>query len=282
LRQLADPKIQELVNGLEYEDSEKFALVNELVYKKDCGNLKFVIPESMILRVLRIYHDDAVHCGREKTYQRLNHTYWFPSMRKRIYNYIENCFTCIMANNVKNRFEGESTLYPAPNTIMEILHLDHFGPLTETRDHFRYILVVVDTFTRFTWLCPVKAPSTGEVIESLKNIFATFGNPSNIVSDRGTAFTSQEFERFLKELQIKHRKVAVASPWNGQRNGREGKSFHKKFSNKAVIHRRNGKINSPRYNTSLIILTMLQSRHRRPNSCSVMNREDMQILTSLN
>lgn len=40
-----------------------------------------------------------------------------------------------------------------------------------------------------------------------------FGNPKKIVSDRGTAFTSQEFENFLKEKKIVHRLVAVAAPW---------------------------------------------------------------------
>jgi len=40
-----------------------------------------------------------------------------------------------------------------------------------------------------------------------------FGNPKKIVSDRGTAFTSLEFENFLKEKKIVHRLVAVAAPW---------------------------------------------------------------------
>jgi len=53
-----------------------------------------------------------------------------------------------MADDAKNRLEGETSLYPAPNTTMETLHLDHFGSLQETRE--RYILLVVDAFTRFT------------------------------------------------------------------------------------------------------------------------------------
>jgi len=73
----------------------------------------------------------------------------------------------MMADDTKNRFEGETSLYPAPNTAMEILHLDHFGLLQETQDHYKHIFLVVNAFTRFTWLYPVKTISTREVIEHL-------------------------------------------------------------------------------------------------------------------
>lgn len=34
-----------------------------------------------------------------------------------------------------------------------------------------------------------------------------------LVSDRGTAFTSKEFADFLSNARVRHRQVAVASPW---------------------------------------------------------------------
>lgn len=39
------------------------------------------------------------------------------------------------------------------------------------------------------------------------------GKPAGIVSDRGSAFTSAEFSRFLETMKVKIRRVAVASPW---------------------------------------------------------------------
>jgi len=213
LQQLADPVISNIANELEFKDNEKFTLVDGLVYRKDDENLKFVVPDGMIGRVLRAHHDDMAHCGSEKTYQGVAISYWFPAMRKKIHDYISNCFTCIMADDSRNRLEGETNLYPQANAALDTLHIDHFGLLQESRDHFKYIFVVVDAFTRFTWLCPVKATTTNETVRHLKNIFSIFGNPSKIVSDRGTAFTSREFEKFIEARSIKHRKVAVASPW---------------------------------------------------------------------
>lgn len=44
-------------------------------------------------------------------------------------------------------------------------------------------------------------------------MFNIFGNPKEIVSNRGTAFTSTEFADFAQEIGIVHHKVAVAAPW---------------------------------------------------------------------
>jgi len=213
LRQLADSQIQAIANKLEYSDDEKFALVNGLVYRKDSNNLKFVVPDAMIHTILRTYHDNMAHVDRTKTHEGIAQTYWFPSMRKKIHNYVENCFICIMADDLTNRFEGESSIYALPTIPMETVHIDHFGPLQETNDKYKYVLVMIDAFTRFTWLFPVRSTSSSEVINLVDNIFSLFGKPTNLVTDRGTAFTSQSFEKFVVDSRIKHRKVAVASPW---------------------------------------------------------------------
>lgn len=39
------------------------------------------------------------------------------------------------------------------------------------------------------------------------------GNPKKVITDRGTAFTSQEFRKFLEERKINHTLIAVAAPW---------------------------------------------------------------------
>jgi len=53
---------------------------------------------------------------------------------------------------------------------------------------------------------------TKEVAKYLKNLFVIFDLPKETVSDRGTAFTSTDFDTFISTLKDKHRKVAVAAP----------------------------------------------------------------------
>lgn len=83
-RQLADPRIQKISRSLEYEDSDRFALVDGLLYRKDGDNLKFVVPDAMIHNLLRAHHDDVAHGGLKKTYQGISKNFWFSSLRKKI------------------------------------------------------------------------------------------------------------------------------------------------------------------------------------------------------
>jgi len=149
----------------------------------------------MIFHIIRIYHDDMAHCGVEKTIQGIASNYWFPSMRRKVQNYIDNCVTCLVANAAINTREGEMQFTNLPSVPFEIMHIDHFGPFKEASEGFKHILIIVDAFTRFSWLFPVKSTTSKEVIKHLTTLFNNMSNPVTLVSDRGTAFTSAELKK---------------------------------------------------------------------------------------
>lgn len=47
----------------------------------------------------------------------------------------------------------------------------------------------------------------------MEKMFNTFRKSVELVTDRGTAYTSHEFADFINSNYIKHRKLAVAAPW---------------------------------------------------------------------
>ncbi|GFT38429.1 transposon Tf2-6 polyprotein [Trichonephila clavipes] len=71
------------------------------------------------------------------------------------------------------------------------------------------IFTVVDAFTKFTWLYPVKTVSAESALEKLKQQQKTFGNPIRIISDRGSAFTSKLFNDYCDEENIQHLQIAT-------------------------------------------------------------------------
>lgn len=136
-RQLQDKELYNIANKLEFTEDPKFELIDGLVYKKDNNQSRFVVPETMVNSIIRAYHDDLAHCGLEKTFESIHESYWFPSMRKRIKDYINNCITCLMANASPHSYEGEMQVVEGPKLLFETIHMDHFGPLQQTEENFK-------------------------------------------------------------------------------------------------------------------------------------------------
>jgi len=73
-----------------------------------------------------------------------------------------------------------------------------------TGKQYKYIFAMVDSFTKFIWLFPMKTKSCEETLKKLRIWSEIFGNPVRIVSDRGSAFTANSFAEHMKENGIEH------------------------------------------------------------------------------
>lgn len=76
---------------------------------------------------------------------------------------------------------------------------------------------MVDAFTKFVWLFPTKTTSTRETLNKLEIHQQTFGNPERIITDRGTAFTSNDFTKYCNDEGIQLIHITTGIPrGNGQ------------------------------------------------------------------
>ena len=67
------------------------------------------------------------------------------------------------------------------------------------------------------WLYPTKTTNAKEVVSRLSSQQAVFGNPQRIISDRGAAFTLDEFENYCATENIEHVTITTRVPrGNGQ------------------------------------------------------------------
>lgn len=62
----------------------------------------------------------------------------------------------------------------------------------------RHISIVFDTFSKWMEGIKMKPRTASYVIEKLRNLYTTFGLPTQFVSDNGPPFTSREFLNFFK------------------------------------------------------------------------------------
>ena len=100
-----------------------------------------------------------------------------------------------------------------PSGPWQHISADLTTPSLPSRDH---LFVVVDYYSRHMEVQVVKSTTTDKIIASLRKIFLIHGLPVSITTDNGPQFVSQEFQRFVEEERIDHRRTTPLWP---QANG---------------------------------------------------------------
>lgn len=100
--------------------------------------------------------------------------------------------------NFKRRtviLKGINDLWQADLVIMNNYSTDNNG--------FRYLLTVIDAFSKFAWALPVKTKSGLEVTEAMKQILVK-QSPKNLQTDDGTEFYNLHFKKLMDKYKINH------------------------------------------------------------------------------
>ena len=86
---------------------------------------------------------------------------------------------------------------------LDILDLKDYGP--ENNRGYRYVLVVIDNFSKFGWTIPLKNKNAQKIKDSFENILISSKRKPNLIeSDRGKVFYNNTFQDFLNKNDIKH------------------------------------------------------------------------------
>ena len=84
---------------------------------------------------------------------------------------------------------------------------------------FKYILMIIDVFSKFGWVAPLKTKSGDAVKSALETIFTKI-TPSKIWADKGTEFYNTKVKNLLTKHKIKiystenKEKCSVVERWN--------------------------------------------------------------------
>lgn len=69
---------------------------------------------------------------------------------------------------------------------------------------FKFILVVIDAFSKYAWVVPLKSKTKNEVSLAFENILKAGRRPVNLQTDMGTEFYNDVFQRLMKIWNINH------------------------------------------------------------------------------
>ncbi|CAI5521589.1 unnamed protein product, partial [Closterium sp. Naga37s-1] len=134
--------------------------------------------------------------------------------------------TCVPCVEGRQRAAPHSSSFPPTEAPLQTLHMDVWGPArVRGQGHERYFLLVVDDYSRYTTVFPLR--SKGEVTEVLidwirgarRQLSESFGSDLPVLrlhSDRGGEFSSDLLRAFCRLEGIRQTFTLPASP---QQNG---------------------------------------------------------------
>lgn len=224
-QQRADPKLKNIIQLLEsktelatFDRGNQFVLLNGILHRTRKNKKHYnqrligekqllVIPSAMQNKVLEWAHDHptAGHGGQQRTLYRLGTRVYWESMRKDVINYIASCNDC-----QRFKYNNAPTANPMQlhiiNEPWHTIGMDIMGPFPTTAKQKRFLLVVVDYFTRWVELFPMNSTTSTSIANILTNeVFARYGFPKYILSDNGPQFVSDLFKNFCETLGIERK-----------------------------------------------------------------------------
>lgn len=125
--------------------------------------------------------------------------FWFPGLRQFVQKYIAHCLVCVSKKRVPRAPLQTVTSWEKPDVPFSTVHIDALGPLP-TSEGYKFVLILVDAFTKFCLLYPIYRQDVGELKRVLVQAISLFGVPKLIVADRGRMFVSNEFVSWISEL----------------------------------------------------------------------------------
>ncbi|CAF1437675.1 unnamed protein product, partial [Didymodactylos carnosus] len=129
-----------------------------------------------------------------------------------VYNYVASCEACqqFKYNTAPMANPTQSHIVNGP---WHTIGIDIMRPFPNTSRQKRFLLVIVDYFTRWVELFPLRTTTSIDVAQILINeVFSRFGFPAYILSDNGPQFVSNIFRSFCELIGIKQKFTANYDP----------------------------------------------------------------------
>jgi len=173
------------------------------------------VPASHTHKIMKLFHESllACHLGIRKTYKKLEERVYWKGLRADVQNYVNRCANCQRSKAAR--------LPPVPATGFHadspwsFLTIDLMGPYTKGSKQSTHLLLVVDHFTRYVELFPLKNTKAEKIVEKLWEVCLRWGLPYTILSDNGTQFTSKIYANWCSGLGIR---PFYISPYHPQAN----------------------------------------------------------------
>ena len=154
---------------------------------------KLWIPESLTASLIQRAHSEetAAHGGIVKTLHLLRRQYYWTGMGVQVRDFVRKCEICKETKAQNYRMQvgiGAEVLTDRP---FQKIYIHFLGKYPRSKNGHAWIFIVVDHFSKFTFLKAMRDVTAADVVNFLVHeVFFMFGVPEVIHSDNGRQFIS--------------------------------------------------------------------------------------------
>jgi transposase InsO family protein len=180
--------------------------------------------------IKQVHNDRVGHMGKLRTYRRLRQLPGFPwgqpteALHAGVKEWCEGCLPCQKIWSLRGRpgAPGAAVIRQRPFTEVS---LDLVVLKRVDRDGNRYLLNIMDSFSRFSELFPLKTGDAESVAECLFAVYNRYGRPRVMRADGAKAFHGSVLTALNRMLGVENHVTLAYSPYQNGQNERQNQEI---------------------------------------------------------
>lgn len=164
---------------------------------------QLVIPKSLRETVLTACHTNFDHAALDRCYVLIRTRFFWERLYSDVAEFIATCEECQCSKRSTHLIRAP--LHPLPiENCFGRFQIDIAGPLPKTTRGNRYMLLVMESLTRWPECFGIPDMKGSTVATILyEQVFTRLGPPLSLLSDRGGSFTSSVVTELCKLFNVK-------------------------------------------------------------------------------
>lgn len=165
-------------------------------------NERILVPAVLREELIDKIHEGYGHIGINKTIKLISRYFHLCGIYRITNEIIRSCKQC-QVNKTPNKSYWSEYQVIMPKEPLDLVSVDFYGPLPQGIGGVKYILVIIDNFSKYTKLFNLKRATTKAAIRCLDKFSEECGIPRKVLSDHGSQFNNKNWKTHLHEADIK-------------------------------------------------------------------------------
>ncbi|GJR12369.1 reverse transcriptase domain-containing protein [Tanacetum coccineum] len=161
----------------------------------------FIVKEAV--DILTTCHNGPTrgHHGANYTAKKVfDSDFYWPTIYRDAHDLVTRCDACQRQGKISQKDEMPQNAIQVCE-FFDVWGIDFMGPFPSSRGN-KYILIAVDYLSKWVEAKVLPTNDARVVVKILKSLFARFGTPRAIISDRGTHFYNENLQSLCLSMEL--------------------------------------------------------------------------------